>query len=132
MNLLAALSSLNRRRYDGWALLQVDWEGPSLPSLFRRLFVRHLAGRDLEEALGDPDWHREAFLFHFGLGLHYGYPECCVLQFSCEATTLRPLGERRLGFQDYVPCEACMDRYLEEYLRLPDGGHAVPQQLVEP
>src|SRR5690349_5328076 len=112
MPILAALESLNRRTYAGWDLTEIEWEGPSLAPFFRSRFTRHLAARDPEERLLDPDWHLEAFVFHFLLGRHYGYPECCVLQFSCEASTVRPLGERRLGFGDYVPCDACMERYL--------------------
>ncbi|MHB8633625.1 MAG: hypothetical protein ACYDBQ_06630 [Thermoplasmatota archaeon] len=132
MPLLDALASLNRRVYAEWDTVTVDWEGPSLPSAFRRLFSRHLAYRDFEERMLDPDWHRESFLFHLLLGLHYGYPACCVMQFSSEATTVRPLGERRVGFLDYVPCDTCLEGYLEGYHRTDGGGSEVPHQLVEP
>lgn len=127
-----ALESLARRTYAGWEAVEVQWDGPSLPPTFRRRFARHLAAREPEERMSDPDWHREAFLFHMLLGSHYGYPPCCVLQFACEASVVRPLGERRLGFLDYVPCDACLERYLDEYHRLPDGGTLVPQTQVEP
>lgn len=129
---LDALGSLNRRIYAGWEATEIEWEGPTLPSMFRSLFTRHLAARDPEERMTDPEWHRESFLFHYLLGIHYGYPKCCVLQFSCEATTVRPLGERRLGFVDYVPCDSCMERYLVDYHRDDDGGDLVPHQMVEP
>lgn len=134
MPILDALSSLNRRIYEGWQEVAIEWEGPSLSPMFRNLFTRHLKPQDPEERFTDPDWHRESFLFHYLLGLHYGYPECCVRQFSCEATTVRPLGERRLGFVDYVPCDACLETYLHEYVvGTNDGGHGqVPQQLIEP
>ena len=132
MELLKAFASLNRRTYAGWDVVDIEWDGPTLTPRFRSRFSRHLAASvDLEQRLMDPDWHTEAFVFHYELGIHYGYPECCVLQFAHESTCLRPLMERRLGFTDYVPCDDCLETYLAAYIADAED-HLVPQAPVEP
>ena len=128
MTPLAALDALNRRAYGGWETLEVEWEGERLPPWFRNWQVR---ARQRWETGGarfhDPAWASEAFLYHYLLGLAYGYPECCVMAYATQATHLRVRDERRIGFGDYVPCERCLAKWLRGYARgrIPDGPFPV-------
>ena len=117
MPILAALESLDRRRYGGWDEVRIEWEGPPMSPRFRA-WAQGLRKRhpDAERRAGDSAWESEAFLYHFLLGLRHGYPECCVLAYAMEAPGLPVLWERRVGFGEYVPCPACLQGFLDRYL----------------
>jgi hypothetical protein len=129
MVLRPALASLNRRLYAPFPAPGPEWEGRDVPEGYGPAARRVLHDpRPAEARLADGAWQSDAFLFHYRLGLRYGYPECCVLQYACEATCLRPLDARRgITFGPYVPCDACLDRYLAAYL---DGAVPEPAVLV--
>lgn len=127
MAFLGALEALGRRTYGGWDELRVEWEGDPMPARFRAWSAR-LRKRwpDAEARSGDPDWCVEAFLYHLRLGLHYGYPDCCVLAYAAAAPHLPVLRERRVGFGEYVPCEACLERFLADYQGSEDPAGPFP------
>lgn len=114
---IAALTALNRRVYAPFPAFSIDWDGRPIPEGFgpRIQKVRRLGGHEARAT--DPDAAQESFLFHYRLGLHYGYPPCCVLQYSMEAPYTSPLLLRGgITFGDHVPCDACLEAYLHEYI----------------
>jgi hypothetical protein len=114
---LTAISALNRRVYAPFPAFTIDWDGRPIPEGFGPRLRRMRAGGDAEARASDPEAALECFLYHYRLGLHYGYPHCCVLQYSLEAPYASPLllrGGMTLG--DHVPCDACLEAWLHDYI----------------
>jgi hypothetical protein len=114
---MAAVAALNERVYAPFAGSQVDWDGRPIPRGFGPAVRRMRRAGGAERRAFDADAALDAFLYHLKLGLHYGYPECCVLQYAMEAPYVSPLmlrGGITLG--DHVPCDACLEAYLHDYI----------------
>ncbi len=116
MPVLEALAAYSRRTYGGWDETHIEWDGRTLPPRFLRWSRRlRTAWPTVEERADDSGYLAESFLYHYLLGLRYGYPECCVMAYATTAPLLPVARERRVAFLDYVPCPACLDRFLEGY-----------------
>lgn len=114
---LTAISALNRRVYAPFPSFAIDWDGRPIPEGFGPRLLRMRAGGNAETRAGDPEAALECFLYHYRLGVHYGYPDCCVLQYAMEAPYTSPLllrGGLTLG--DHVPCDACLEAWLHDYI----------------
>ena len=116
---VAAITALNSRIYAPFARHTIEWEGKPIPTGFgpkvRRL--RQAGVRGTESSALDADAAVEAFLYHYRLGIHYGYPECCVLQYAMEVPYISPFllrGGLTLGA--HVPCDRCLEAYLHDYI----------------
>jgi hypothetical protein len=114
---LRALRSLNAQRYASFPSYTVDWDGRPIPPGFgpRVRKMRRLG--DWESRAFDSEAAAESFLYHYRLGAHYGYPQCCVLQYSMEAPYVSPLTLRGgIVLGDHVPCDDCLEAYLHDYI----------------
>ena len=112
-----SIRALNERLYAPFAERGIEWEGRQVPEGFGPRVRRLRRAGGVERRVFDRDAITESFLYHFALGLHYGYPECCVLQYACEVPVLSPLQLRGgITLGDYVPCDACLERYLFDYI----------------
>src|ERR1041384_3124729 len=115
---LQALRVLNARQFPAFSSFSIDWEGRPIPTGFGPAIRRLKRAGDPETRVLDPDTATEAFLFHYRLGIHYGYPDCCVLQYAMEVPYVSPFllrGGIVLG--DHVPCDTCLEAYLLDYIR---------------
>jgi hypothetical protein len=113
--------ALNDRLYPDFPAGGIEWEGRAVPEGFGPRIRRLRRAGGPEQRATDPDAIVEAFLFHYRLGTRYGYPECCVLQYSMEVPVVSPLllrGGITLG--SHVPCDACLEHYLLDYIQ--DGN----------
>ncbi|MCA1818457.1 MAG: hypothetical protein LC620_00130 [Halobacteriales archaeon] len=113
---LEALTALNARVYAPFPSFAIDWDGRPIPKGFGPA-VQRLRRAGPEGRALDPAAAVEAFLYHYRLGIHYGYPECCVLQYAMEVAYVSPLllrGGIVLG--QHVPCDACLEAYLLDYI----------------
>lgn len=127
---LQAMSALNARVYAPFPAITIDWSGRPIPEGFGPT-VRRLRRAGPETRAVDPDAATEAFLFHYRLGIHYGYPECCVLQYAMEVPYASPFllrGGIVLG--DHVPCDACLEAYLLDYIRDGDAWKEYPAPVA--
>lgn len=111
-------ASLNERQYPKFPAWTIDWEGRQVPEGFGPR-IRRLRRTGTPEQRGeDPEALVEAFLFHYRLGTSYGYPECCIMQYAMEAPVVSPLLLRGgITLDEYVPCDACLEAYLHDYIR---------------
>lgn len=55
---------------------------------------------------------------YYQLGKHFGYPECCIIEFNLHVDNrtfmTRPL--RKLSGTGYIPCENCNTKYTTKEL----------------
>lgn len=118
--------SLNQHLYPGFPAVTLEWEGRQVPEGFGPRVRRLRRAGGPEQRTQDPEALVEAFLYHFRLGTRYGYPECCVLQYAMEAPAVSPLLLRGgFTFNGYVPCDACVERYLLDYIEDGEAWRAV-------
>lgn len=109
--------SLNERLYPPFPDAGIEWEGRQVPHGFGPRIRRLRRAGSAEARATDPDAIVEAFLYHLRLGTTYGYPACCVLQYCMEAPVVSPLLLRGgITLSGYVPCDACLESYLLDYI----------------
>ena len=128
---LQALTALNARVYAPFPAFTVDWDGRPIPKGFGPTVRRLRRAGDAQTRALDPELALEAFLYHYRLGIHYGYPECCALQYSMEVPYASPLllrGGIMLG--DHVPCDACLEAYLHAYITDGPALNAYPAPVA--
>jgi hypothetical protein len=98
---------LNQRLYPPFPAT-VEWEGRPIPEGYGAASRRLRRFVPDEQAMLAPDLAAEAFLYHVRLGLHYGYPLCCVLQYASEAPYLPPFQVRPRLDGNHIPCDGCL------------------------
>ena len=55
------------------------------------------------------------------LGKHYGYPDCCIVDFCMTHWTARTINQEKVhNNQGFVPCPNCADKIVEGKAKIED------------
>ncbi len=109
--------ALNDHLYPPFPEAEIVWEGRQVPEGFGPRIRRLRRAGSAEQRAINSEAVTEAFLYHYRLGIRYGYPSCCVLQYAMEAPAVSPLLLRGgITLSGYVPCDGCLEAYLLDYI----------------
>ncbi len=50
------------------------------------------------------------------MGLHFGYPDCCIEAFVTGVNKCDTAGKYKLQYTGYVPCKTCNETFTEEQM----------------